>query len=148
MQSLASAGVVDELRRRMEALREDDERRWGVMTAQQAVLHLRGAFAMAIGERKVRPLPGPLPMAVTKYLALRVPMRWPKNLQTVTELRQMQASSMSFDEEKREMLEAYGRFLRMEENSNDHPMLGRMSPWDWMRWGYLHTDHHLRQFGR
>jgi prephenate dehydrogenase len=29
-----------------------------------------------------------------------------------------------------------------------HPMFGPMSPEDWMRWGYLHADHHLRQFGR
>jgi hypothetical protein len=29
-----------------------------------------------------------------------------------------------------------------------HPMFGKMSAKDWMRWGYLHADHHLRQFGR
>jgi hypothetical protein len=26
------------------------------------------------------------------------------------------------------------------------PVFGKMSSSDWMRWGYLHTDHHLRQF--
>jgi hypothetical protein len=29
-----------------------------------------------------------------------------------------------------------------------HPMFGAMSHDDWMRWGYLHADHHLRQFGQ
>jgi hypothetical protein len=29
-----------------------------------------------------------------------------------------------------------------------HPIFGPMSRSEWMRWGYLHTDHHLRQFGR
>jgi hypothetical protein len=29
-----------------------------------------------------------------------------------------------------------------------HPIFGRMTEAEWMRWGYLHTDHHLRQFGR
>jgi hypothetical protein len=29
-----------------------------------------------------------------------------------------------------------------------HPMFKEMSEKDWMRWGYLHTDHHLRQFGQ
>jgi hypothetical protein len=24
---------------------------------------------------------------------------------------------------------------------------GAMLPKDWQRWGYRHTDHHLRQFG-
>ena len=29
----------------------------------------------------------------------------------------------------------------------DHPFFGAMSVEQWMRWGYLHADHHLRQFG-
>jgi hypothetical protein len=28
-----------------------------------------------------------------------------------------------------------------------HPVFGRMSEAAWLRWGYLHADHHLRQFG-
>jgi hypothetical protein len=27
-----------------------------------------------------------------------------------------------------------------------HPMFGSMKRADWLRWGYLHADHHLRQF--
>ena len=28
-----------------------------------------------------------------------------------------------------------------------HPVFGTMSRRQWLRWGYLHLDHHLRQFG-
>jgi len=28
-----------------------------------------------------------------------------------------------------------------------HPLFDEMSERDWMRWGYLHADHHFRQFG-
>jgi hypothetical protein len=28
-----------------------------------------------------------------------------------------------------------------------HPIFGALSARDWLRWGYLHADHHLRQFG-
>jgi hypothetical protein len=28
-----------------------------------------------------------------------------------------------------------------------HPIFGAMSERAWLRWGYLHMDHHLRQFG-
>ena len=28
-----------------------------------------------------------------------------------------------------------------------HPVLGPLSHEQWMRWGYRHADHHLRQFG-
>ena len=27
-----------------------------------------------------------------------------------------------------------------------HPIFGRLTEEEWMRWGYLHMDHHLRQF--
>jgi hypothetical protein len=28
-----------------------------------------------------------------------------------------------------------------------HPVFGRISGSAWLRWAYLHADHHLRQFG-
>ena len=28
-----------------------------------------------------------------------------------------------------------------------HPIFGRMSEAAWLRWGDVHTDHHLRRFG-
>ena len=28
-----------------------------------------------------------------------------------------------------------------------HPIFGALSRAAWLRWGYLHVDHHLRQFG-
>jgi hypothetical protein len=28
-----------------------------------------------------------------------------------------------------------------------HPIFGRMTLDEWMRWGYRHCDHHFRQFG-
>jgi hypothetical protein len=27
------------------------------------------------------------------------------------------------------------------------PLFGELTPYQWLRWGYLHADHHLRQFG-
>jgi hypothetical protein len=29
----------------------------------------------------------------------------------------------------------------------EHPFLGKLSRAEWLRWAYLHMDHHLRQFG-
>ena len=28
-----------------------------------------------------------------------------------------------------------------------HPIFGPLTTSQWMRWGYLHVYHHLRQFG-
>ena len=148
MKSLASAGTVEEIRRRMESLRETDVRRWGTMMAAEAVRHLHGSFAMAMGDRAAKPVAVPLPRPVMKYLALAMPMRWPKNVATIPELLELPRLASGFAEEKRELLAVYERFWRLAEHRNVHPMLGEMSSGDWMRWGYLHTDHHLRQFGR
>jgi hypothetical protein len=30
---------------------------------------------------------------------------------------------------------------------DQHPILGPMTRANWMRWAFMHTDHHLRQFG-
>ena len=31
--------------------------------------------------------------------------------------------------------------------SGRHPTFGELTRWEWIRWGYLHADHHFRQFG-
>jgi hypothetical protein len=33
------------------------------------------------------------------------------------------------------------------EEGHAHSFFGRLSRTEWLRWGYLHMDHHLRQFG-
>jgi hypothetical protein len=45
------------------------------------------------------------------------------------------------------LIAACDRFLaaRAELARRPHFLFGRLS--EWARWGYLHMDHHLRQFG-
>ena len=45
------------------------------------------------------------------------------------------------------LLHAMERFAALERIAHPHPVLGRLTRRQWMRWSYLHTDHHLRQFG-
>ena len=47
-------------------------------------------------------------------------------------------------------LEALLELITTPERTPDwqlHPIFGRMSEAAWLRWAYLHMDHHLRQFG-
>jgi hypothetical protein len=46
----------------------------------------------------------------------------------------------------RESIERFTRRPR-EYKLQAHSILGPMTEREWMRWGYLHIDHHLRQFG-
>ena len=148
MKSLASAKTVEEIRARLGGFVETDQRRWGAMSPTETARHLRGAFEMATGERAMKSISGPMPKSLMKAVALWMPMHWPRSLPTVPELFKTEVLRGGFGEEKRAMMAAYERFLGMREKHTEHPMLGAMGPGEWMRWGYLHTDHHLRQFGR
>jgi hypothetical protein len=149
MKSLASAKVLLDIRGRLLQIEVDDRARWGLMTSTQMVRHLAFAYEVALGERAVKPMKG-IPPAVMKWVALRSGLRWPKNLSSTPELvRALDDHSQATLEElvgtTLEKMEAVASGTRWEPS---HPMFGPMRPADWMRWGYLHADHHLRQFGR
>jgi hypothetical protein len=149
MKSLASLEVLSEVRERLRSVRIDDHARWGSMTAKQMVRHLRCSCEVGLGERSVEPRQGFAPVLM-KFAALRTGIRWPKNLETVPELKRAikEHSPSDFDAlvcaaiDKMQVLAMGTRFAA------SHPMFGPMSEEDWKRWGYLHADHHLRQFGR
>ncbi len=150
MRDLGDGRCLAEIEQRVAALTEADQARWGVMSVGEMVRHVERAFRVAVGEDSVERVPSPLPRALVKWVALRMPGKWPKNLPTVPELRQgtEQMRVGAFEPERAALLEVMRRFANGAELRAEHPMLGRMGTGDWMRWGYRHTDHHLRQFGR
>jgi Protein of unknown function (DUF1569) len=149
MKSLASVEVLAEIRGRLRNVRVDDRARWGKMTAKRMVRHLICSYEIALGERTVEPVEGPVPVLM-KFVALRSGLRWPKNIQTVPELKRAigEHSDVEFNVLVRAVVESTEAVARGGHYAPSHPMFGPMSPEDWMRWGYLHADHHLRQFGR
>jgi hypothetical protein len=149
MKSLSSVEVLSEIRLRLRSVRVDDRPRWGKMTAKRMVRHLICSYEVALGERVVDPMEWPVPVLMT-WIALRSGLRWPKNLQTTPELKRAIAenSEVEFNVLLRAVIESMEAVARGPQYAPSHPMFGPMTPEDWMRWGYLHADHHLRQFGR
>jgi len=147
--SLASAEVVEETKTRMLSVAADDRPLWGRMTAPQMMRHLACSCEVALGERLVGPLKGP-PTWLMKWAALRSGFRWPKDLKTTPELlRAMEeGSGGEFAEVTAVAIERMETLAKGSRLALSHPMFGAMTAGDWMRWGYLHADHHLRQFGR
>ena len=149
MKSLASADVLSETRDRILRVRPEDRALWGKMTATQMVRHLSFACEIPLGERTAEPVKVPMPKFL-KFMALRSGLQWGKGLKTPKELELAldEDCSAEFDElvavaiAKMEMLLGEARCVET------HPFFGPMTSGDWMRWGYLHADHHLRQFGR
>jgi hypothetical protein len=92
-----------------------------------------------------------VPPVVMKWMALRSGVRWPRNLKTVPQLKRAIAEHPDNDRFDELVEDAVGKMEALSRGpkfSPTHPMFGPMTAGDWMRWGYLHADHHLRQFGR
>ena len=147
--SLASVEVLAEIRGRLRNVRVDDRARWGKMTAKRMMRHLACSYEVALGDRTVEPVPG-LPPVLMKWLALRSGLRWARNMQTTPELKRAIAerSETEFDVLVGAVIEKMQAMAGGKSYAPSHPMFGPMTEADWMRWGYLHADHHLRQFGR
>jgi hypothetical protein len=149
MKSLASAEVLSETRERLLQACPGDRARWGRMTATQMVRHLTCAYEVALGERAAVQVKG-LPPVVVKWVALRSGLRWPKNMATTPELARAikETPKNQFGDLVGGTIEKMEAVASGAAWQHSHPMFGRMTAADWMRWGYLHADHHLRQFGR
>lgn len=151
MKTLARAQDHDEIVRRLRALRADSTRRWGRMTPPQAVCHLADSLRCVIGQRPVSKAQTPLGRTVVKWMALYLPLPWPPGFRTRPEIDQLVAGTPPSDfaadvadlEGLIDLVTSPVRGFQWCE----HPIFGPMSESDWMRWGYLHVDHHLRQFG-
>lgn len=80
-----------------------------------------------------------------------MPIRWPKGAPTPPEIEQGVGGTPpgDFELDRSKLLGLAERFCDFHATArrNEHPFFGAMSEGEWLRWGYLHTDHHLRQFG-
>jgi len=152
MKTLARERDRAEILGRLKTLRSDSVRRWGRMSAHQMVCHLADAFRMALGSKAVSPAHGPLQRTLVKWLALYAPLPWPGGrIPTSPEIDQEGegtrpgdfASDIAQVEALLGLITAPARNLER----SPHPIFGPMSDAAWLRWAYLHADHHLRQFG-
>ena len=151
MKTLARPRDKAELLQRVRTLRPDSVRRWGRMSVHQMVCHLCDGFRMGMGDKPVRRVAGAIRGTSIKWVALYLPMRWPSGFPTTAELDQerLGTSPTEFAADVAQ-LEALLDLVTTQPRSFEwhiHPLFGRMSEGAWLRWGYLHVDHHLRQFG-
>lgn len=151
MKTLARPRDKDELLHRLRRLRPDSVRRWGRMSAHQMVCHLNDSLLVATGQRAASPAISLPSRTIIKWIALYLPLRWPPGILTRPEIDQEAGGTRPIDfaaDVARQValiedVAGQPRKLR----GSVHPIFGRMSERTWLRWAYLHTDHHLRQFG-
>ena len=151
MKTMARAGDKAEIIRRVKMLRPECARRWGRMSAHQMVCHLSDSFRLVTHQKAASPATGLLQSTVIKWIALYAPLPWPAGVPTRPEMDQELGGTSpgDFAADLAE-LEALLEVVTTTAAGNDypaHPIFGRMSQAAWLRWAYLHMDHHLRQFG-
>jgi hypothetical protein len=154
LKTLARLQDREELFERLRSVGPGTARRWGRMSAHQMICHLHDVFRMAIGEQPVSLVNSAMGRTVIKWIALYAPLPWPGGrFRTSPELDQSAPRGATPPVEFAMDVDRLVRMMnRVTADQRDfawapHPLFGPMSDAAWLRWGYLHTDHHLRQFG-
>jgi Protein of unknown function (DUF1569) len=151
VKTLADGDRLAEIVARLRTVRPDSVGRWGRMSAHQMICHLADGCRMALGDKRVKETAVPIPRALLRWMVLSMPLPWPHGIPTSPEIDQRCGGTVpedfAADVSRLEALldtmtkrGANGPWAR-------HPLFGRMSPAAWLRWGYRHAEHHLRQFG-
>jgi hypothetical protein len=150
MKRLDQPEVRQALLRRLRRLRPDSPRTWGRMSPHQMICHLCDSARMALGERTVSAATGAYEQTVLKWIALYAPLRWPPGIATRPEVDQDGRGTRpdQFLRDVETLVALTERLTRagMQLDGREHPIFGRLSRAAWLRWAYLHMDHHLRQF--
>ena len=152
MRSLANESDKTAVLGRLRALKPDSARRWGKMSPHEMVCHLNDSFKAAIGTKPVSSVnTNMLIRTLARWFALYVPVRWPRGVPTRPEMDPQRQGTLPTDFD-RDVATLAAMIERVSNPNKDfawyrHPFFAEMSERDWLRWGYLHTDHHLRQFG-
>ena len=150
-QTLANLNDQAQLLGRLRQLRPDSPRQWGRMTPHEALCHLSDSFLAVSGERDVSHVDTLLTRTLVKWVALHGPGKWPRGIKTRPEVDPQVAGSrpVDFVRDRERVERLMEQFARPDQDfaALRHPIFGPMSRADWWRWGWLHVDHHLRQFG-
>ena len=148
MKTVGDLSALSKLVDRLEALRPDTPRRWGTLTPGEMLCHLADATASVLDQSSSEPGPR---HPFLKLVGLRLPLAWPRGLPTPAAVDPKEAGTKpgDFDADRRRAIDGLRMFATAPDESlaSSHGAFGPMTPGDWHRWAYRHTDHHLRQFG-
>lgn len=136
---------------RLKKLPSDARPLWGTMTPNEAVVHLSDALRHPLGDRPaVIPPPSWFRHVFLKWLVLWVLPRYPKGAKTkpAFDPRQGGTKPGEFARDVAMLEELNARFVAGAGSIPvEHTRFGPMRERDWLRWWWMHNDHHLRQFG-
>jgi hypothetical protein len=147
---MAIATLLDDGQRaalllRLRALRPDSRPLWGRLDAPRMLCHVGDQLRVAVGDLPTRPTGSLLMRTLVKNLVVNTAIRPPRaKIETAPEMLSSQPGEWEAD---LAACEALVERVAVGECRAVHPAFGPLSPAEWGRLCWKHTDHHLRQFG-
>jgi hypothetical protein len=136
---------------RLRTLTSDSTKRWGRMNPHEAICHLSDSFRAMMNLMPISSKSTILTRNVVRWIALHSMFPWPHGVKTMPEVDQEIGGTkpVDFEHDRRELEALIKQFAQCTSaDLQPHPIFGGLSNAEWQHWGYLHTDHHLRQFGK
>lgn len=149
--SLSDLNARAALFARLNELSPDSPRQWGRMTPHQAMCHLADSFRAMMSPSPITSISNLFTRTVLRWVAIHSGLKWPHGVKTMPEVDQDIGGTkpIEFMRDKRELEKLMDQFTqRTADTLQPHPIFGKLSTTEWQRWGWLHVDHHLRQFNR
>jgi hypothetical protein len=148
MKTLADAIVLADVVSRFQRLTPDAQRVWGTMNAQQMAVHIGDASAACLKQQPFTATPRK-PPPLFKFIALRVLPKFPRGYRSGAEPARTVVDVARFASDRDRAITLLKKLAAASPASlaAEHPRFGPLTRLEWMRWAYMHTDHHLRQFG-
>lgn len=141
--------TLPSLLNRLDSLTPDSERRWGTMSVEQMLRHLRLGFQASLEEIPIEDNSNLL-FKLMKPLLLSGLVPTPKGRAPAPNEYRVDSAD-SFEKEMAQLRGAIERFVDSSEQEPDrsrlHPIFSMMTVPEWQRGHALHCDHHLKQFG-
>jgi hypothetical protein len=136
--------VRSSLEARLDALRVDSPRQWGVMSVDQMVWHLNQLLSASIGEGTLPAQANPLPAPVMRFFLLYMP--WPKS--APTNKGAVATGRHDLEIERARCRALIAKFVSRPVNGEwpVDPSFGRVTGKFASKLQAKHLDHHLRQF--
>ena len=147
MKTISDPAVASVLAARLERLSPEQNREWGTISPHRMLAHLADA-ADGVMQRRPFPRASRAPSRLLKYAALYLPRPWPHGIQAGARPADVILDAAAFATERTRALAVMSELAAPDAQlAPEHPLFGSMTRGDWLRWAFLHTDHHLRQFG-
>jgi hypothetical protein len=149
MRNISDGAVLQDLVSRFRRLAPAQRCLWGTMNAQQMALHVGDASAAVLRQREFSAKPRSGPSTLRRVALLYVLPRMPRGIKSGADPAAAEVDPGQFVTDVERAADLLQRLATAPPDAlvDRHPILGPMTRAQWMRWAFMHTDHHLRQFG-